>query len=90
MSVLLWVAVPIGIWCVASVVTALALGTFLRRRHAATDPRGALRPLDVGPLDLWTGRTLDIPDSPAGLDDTRVPAPREAGDDVARGAPAVR
>ncbi|MDD7934839.1 hypothetical protein [Actinomycetospora straminea] len=83
--VLVWVAVLVVVWCVASVVTALALGTWLRRRAQATDPEGALRPLDTGPLRLWVGELPDVPetleelerlgdwDAPADL-----PAPRRA------------
>ena len=51
-------------WCVASIVTALALGTWLRRRAEATDPEGALRPLDTGPLRLWLGEVPEVPETP--------------------------
>ena len=64
---LTWVAILVVGWCVASVVTALALGTFLRRRAEATDPEGALRPLDTGPLRLWLGEVPAVPESPASL-----------------------
>jgi len=62
--VLMWVAVLVVGWCVASVVTALALGTWLRRRIEATDPEGALRPLDTGPLRLWLGDLPEVPATP--------------------------
>jgi hypothetical protein len=62
--VLVWVAVLVVTWCVASVVTALALGTWLRRRAEATDPEGALRPLDTGPLRLWLGELPEVPATP--------------------------
>jgi len=63
--VLMWVAVLVAGWCVVSVVTALALGTWLRRRAEATDPEGALRPLDTGPLRTWLGELPEVPETPA-------------------------
>jgi hypothetical protein len=65
--ILMWVAVLVVGWCVASVVTALALGAWLRRRHEATDPEGALRPLDTGPLRLWVGELPEVPETPEEL-----------------------
>lgn len=64
MPVLMWVAVLVIGWCVASVVTALALGMWIRRRAEATDPEGALRPLETGPLRLWLGELPDVPETP--------------------------
>ena len=61
MPVLMWVAVLVAGWCLASVITALALGTYLRRRAEATDPEGALRPLDTGPLRLRLGERPETP-----------------------------
>ncbi len=63
--VLMWVAVLVAAWCVASVVTAVALGAYLRQRAEATDPDGALRPLDTGPLRLWLGDLPKMPETPA-------------------------
>lgn len=86
MSVLPWIAIAVVAWCVASVVTALAFGGYLRRRREATDPDGALRPLDTGPLRLWVDGS--IPDTPEPLVDTAawdapdLPSPRTAGDHV--------
>jgi hypothetical protein len=62
--VLMWVAIVVAGWCVASIVAALALGTWLRRRAEATDPDGALRPLDTGPLRLWLGEVPEVPETP--------------------------
>lgn len=87
MTVLLWIAVLVGGWCVASVVAALVMGTFLRHRREATDPEGALRPLAVGPLDLWVGVTPERPDASgalAGSPGPTLPAPRAAADEFAR------
>jgi hypothetical protein len=82
--VLMWVAVLVVGWCVASVVTALALGTWLRRRAEATDPEGALRPLETGPLTLWLGELPDVPETPDELG-------RQAGwDSLVEGLPAPR
>lgn len=64
MPVLMWVAIVVTGWCVTSVVTALALGTWLRLRAEATDPEGALRPLDTGPLRLWLGEMPEVPETP--------------------------
>ena len=83
MPVLMWVAVLVVGWCVASVVTALVLGTWLRRRAEATDPEGALRPLDTGPLRLWLGELPEVPATPDELG-------RRAGWDVVDGFPASR
>jgi hypothetical protein len=96
--VLVWVAVLVVGWCVASVVTALALGTWLRRRADATDPEGALRPLDTGPLRLWLGELPELPEVPATPDElgrrggwdglvAGLPGPRET---VEHAAPADR
>lgn len=88
MPVLMWMAVLVSVWCVASVVVALGLGAYLRRRSEATDPQGALRPLDTGPLRLWLGELPEVPADAAAL--TRrsgfaglvagLPAPRAAHD----------
>ena len=64
MPVLMWVAIVVAGWCVASVVTALALGTWLRHRREATDPEGALRPLDTGPLRFGLGEVPEVPETP--------------------------
>lgn len=54
MTLLLWIAALIGVWCAASLVAALALGTFLRHRSEAADEAAeALRPLDTGALRMW-------------------------------------
>lgn len=95
MPVLMWVAILVAGWCVASVVTAVALGTWLRRRAEATDAEGALRPLDTGPLRLWLGELPEVPATPdemsrrGGWDGlvAGLPAPRrhtDAADDVLR------
>jgi hypothetical protein len=94
--VLMWLAVLVVVWCVASVVTALALGAWLRRRAEATDPEGALRPLDTGPLRLWLGEVPETPDGLArrggwdGLLDS-LPVPRRpagSAEDALRGGAA--
>lgn len=92
---LMWVAVLVAGWCVASLVAALTLGSYLRRRAEATDPNGALRPLDTGPLRLWlgelpagasaaTGERMYAPESPEAL--TRRPGL----DGMVAGLPAPR
>lgn len=98
MPVLVWIAAIVAAWCLASVVAALTLGVYLRRRADATDPEGALRPLDTGPLRLWLGELPPVPESPASLArrngfDSLVaglPAPRPAPDATVRGTPATR
>lgn len=84
MPVLIWVAVLVVGWCVVSVVTALALGTWLRRRTEATDPEGALRPLATGPLRLWLGELPEVPETPDEL------GRRGGWDGLAAGLPAPR
>lgn len=84
MPVLVWVAVVVVAWCLASVATALVMGTWLRRRAVATDPAGALRPLDTGPLRLWLGDLPPVPETPHELG-------RRAGwDELVEGLPAPR
>ena len=84
MPVLMWVAVLVAGWCVASLVVAVALGSYLRKRAEATDPQGALRPLDTGPLRLWLGELPEVPASPEAL--TR----RSGFDGLVAGLPAPR
>ena len=94
MPVLMWVAVLVAAWCVASIAAAIALGSYLRRRTEATDPQGALRPLDTGPLRLWLGELPGVPATPetitrrSGFDGlvAGLPAPRAAHDAGARAA----
>jgi hypothetical protein len=80
----MWVAVLVAGWCIASIVAAIALGSYLRRRTEATDPQGALRPLDTGPLRLWLGDLPDVPATPEAL--TR----RTAFDGLVAGLPSPR
>ena len=62
MTLLLWIAALIGVWCAASLVAALALGTFLRRRsEAAEEAAEALRPLDTGALRMWLAEIPEVP-----------------------------
>jgi hypothetical protein len=82
--VLMWVAVLVAGWCVASVVTAVALGAYLRQRAEATDPEGALRPLDTGPLRLWLGDLPEVPATPAEM------GRRGGWDGLVAGLPAPR
>lgn len=92
MTVLLWVAVLVTGWFVASVVVALVVGRYLRRCAdgiEVTAVSDAMRPLDTGPLRVW------LADLPAGADLVRtgpgVPAPRGAEAHAAEpGATAVR
>ena len=91
MSVLLWIAALIGTWCAASLVAALVLGTYLRRRSVATDPEVALRPLDTGPLRLWLGEFPPVPDTPATLTaEAGGPSPRPTRESADQDAAAVR
>jgi hypothetical protein len=82
--VLMWVALLVTAWCVASLAAAVGLGSYLRRRTEATDPQGALRPLDTGPLRLWLGDLPDVPATPEAL--TR----RTAFDGLVAGLPSPR
>jgi hypothetical protein len=70
MTVLGWIAVLVGAWCVVSVVVALGLGALLRRGSAVDDElsdQGRCRSAFVdGGIALWLSG-LTIPDTPAEL-----------------------
>lgn len=80
MTVLMWIAVLVAAWFVASVVVALVMGRYLRSCAAGVDAVGGAveddprRPLDTGPLRLWLA---DLPDSRQLIrSGPRVPVPR--------------
>lgn len=79
MSVLLWFAVLVTVWFVASVVVALVMGRYLRRRAEGVVVGGgddAVCPLDTGPLRLWLA---DLSDGTERVrSGPQVPAPRSA------------
>lgn len=87
MPVLMWVAILVGAWCVASVIAALALGAFLRRRgHAAVTRIEVARRIDTTPLRMWLAEMPDqrgpvVPDTPASLW-CEVPRPRAAAEET--------
>lgn len=80
MTVLAWVAVLVGAWCVVSVAAALGLGALLRRGSVVDGDlsargRGALAD---GALAMWLAEVPHIPDSPAVLvDDVPAQRPRD-------------
>ena len=66
MTVLGWVAVLVGAWCVVSVVAALGLGALLRRGSVVDgDLTDQGRGRDA--LAMWLAEVSQVPDSPAGL-----------------------
>jgi hypothetical protein len=79
MTVLGWVAVLVGAWCVVSVVAALGLGALLRRGSVLdgelTDQGRGRGAFTDGALALWLAELAHVPDTPAVLTDN-VPAPR--------------
>ena len=68
MSLLAWVAVLVGAWCVASVVAATGFGVYLRRARGGDAgtrrPTGAdtLDPLDTGPMRMWLAELPETPE----------------------------
>ena len=78
MTVLAWVAVLVGAWCVVSVVAALGLGALLRRGSLVDgDLTDQGRGRDA--LAMWLAEVSQVPDSPAGLAD-ELPMPRRPRD----------
>ncbi len=80
MTVLSWVAVLVGAWCVVSVVAALGLGALLRRGSLVdgdlTD-QGRGRCTDSA-LAMWLAEVPHVPDSPGVLvDDVPAQRPRD-------------
>lgn len=80
MTVLSWVAVLVGVWCVVSVLAALGLGALLRRGAAVDDELAEQgRDHDLrGALAMWLAEIPRVPDTPASLVD--LPAPRRPRD----------
>jgi hypothetical protein len=82
MTVLGWVAVLVGAWCVVSVVAALGLGALLRRGSAvdgdlSDQGRGRCAFTD-GALAMWLAEVPHIPDTPGVLvHDVPAPRPRD-------------
>jgi hypothetical protein len=82
MTVLGWVAVLVGAWCVVSVVAALGLGALLRRGalvdgDLSDQGRGRCAFTD-GALAMWLAELPHIPDSPGVLvDDVPAQRPRD-------------
>jgi hypothetical protein len=79
MTVLGWVAVLVGAWCVVSVAVALGLGALLRRGSVvdgdlSDQGRGRCAFTD-GALAMWLAEMPHIPDTP-GVLVNEVPAPR--------------
>jgi hypothetical protein len=71
MTVLGWVAVLVGAWCVVSVVAALGLGALLRRGSVvdgdlSTQGRGRCSLTD-GALAMWLAEVPHVPDTPGVL-----------------------
>ena len=73
MSMLVWTALLVGLWCAASGLAALVVGPALRRRaagRAAAAPTtemprprpGDLDPLDTGPMRMWLAELPETPE----------------------------
>ena len=82
MTVLAWVAVLVGAWCVVSVVAALGLGALLRRGSVvdgdlSLQGRGQGAVAD-GALAMWLAEVPHVPDTPGVLvDDVPAQRPRD-------------
>lgn len=77
MTVLGWVAVLVGAWCVVSVLAALGLGALLRR-GSVVDGELSDQGRDAfaaGALAMWLAEVPHVPDTPAMLVGD-LPAPR--------------
>jgi hypothetical protein len=83
MTVLGWVAVLVGAWCVVSVLAALGLGALLRRGSLVDDEltdQGRDREVfSDSALAMWLAGVPSVPDSPRALGDD-LPAPRRPRD----------
>ncbi|MCD2194489.1 hypothetical protein LQ327_14035 [Actinomycetospora endophytica] len=83
MTVLGWVAVAVGAWCVVSVVAALGLGALLRRGSLVDDElsdQGRGRELFTdSALAMWLSELPSVPDDPTYVVDD-LPRPRSPRD----------
>ncbi|HEY2221204.1 hypothetical protein [Actinomycetospora sp.] len=85
MTVLGWVAVLVGAWCVVSVLAALGLGALLRRGSVVDgelSDQGRDRELfSDSALAMWLAEVPSVPDSPGSLVDDlpRPRGPRDVG-----------
>lgn len=85
MTVLGWVAVLVGAWCVVSVLAALGLGALLRRGSLVdgelSDQGRARELLSDSALAMWLAEVPSVPDTPmtAADDLPRPRAPRDVG-----------
>jgi hypothetical protein len=84
MTVLGWVAVLVGAWCVVSVVAALGLGALLRRGSMVDDElsdQGRDREVfSDSALAMWLAEVPSLPDGPGLVDDGPGPGgPRDVG-----------
>jgi hypothetical protein len=82
MTVLGWIAVLVGAWCVVSVLAALGLGALLRRGSLVDGElsgQGAGRGgLAEGVLAMWLAEVPHIPDTPGILlDEAPAQRPRD-------------
>jgi hypothetical protein len=82
MTVLGWVAVLVGAWCVVSVVAALGLGALLRRGSVVdgdlSDQGRGRCALSDSALAMWLAELPRVPDSPGVLmDDIPAQRPRD-------------
>ncbi|HEY2192252.1 MAG TPA: hypothetical protein VGH76_08105 [Actinomycetospora sp.] len=82
MTVLGWVAVLVGAWCVVSVLAALGLGALLRRGSVVdgdlSDQGCGRGGLADGVLAMWLAEVPRVPDTPGILlDDAPAQRPRD-------------
>ena len=82
MTVLGWVAVLVGAWCVVSVLAALGLGALLRRGSLVdgdlSDQGWGRCAFTDGALAMWLAEVPHVPDTPAVLvDDVPAQRPRD-------------
>jgi hypothetical protein len=77
MTVLGWVAVLVGAWCVVSVLAALGLGALLRR-GSLVDGELSGQGCGHGVLAMWLAEVPHIPDTPGILlDEAPAQRPRD-------------
>jgi hypothetical protein len=85
MTVLGWVAVLVGAWCVVSVLAALGLGALLRRGSLVdgelSDQGRARELFSDSALAMWLAEVPSVPNTPmTRVDDLPQPrAPRDVG-----------
>jgi hypothetical protein len=83
MTVLGWVAVLVGAWCVVSVLAALGLGALLRRGSVVdgdlSDQGCGREMFSDSALAMWLAGMPSVPDSPGALA-YELPQPRRPRD----------